>query len=173
MGAMGGIGALLSRQRANGAHMQQARESNLQLIQEALPAYAITEAEVNANKELQCTVCLSKFEPGEQVRRLPCMHVFHVDCIDDWIKRSRCTCPLDNLDIRKLIADSRYNEEAALGEVPAVICRGTARAHRRTQWIRLIEGLERENLYFSLTKCQFKMFARLFSTDFYTYMWIS
>lgn len=42
----------------------------------------------------QCTVCLSLVQEGEVVRRLPaCMHLFHVSCIDMWL-RSHSTCPL-------------------------------------------------------------------------------
>ncbi|KQJ94244.1 E3 ubiquitin-protein ligase EL5 [Brachypodium distachyon] len=42
----------------------------------------------------QCAVCLSLLQEGETVRQLPaCMHLFHVACIDLWL-RSHSTCPL-------------------------------------------------------------------------------
>ncbi|PIN16111.1 hypothetical protein CDL12_11239 [Handroanthus impetiginosus] len=41
-----------------------------------------------------CAVCLSKFEPYDQLRLLPlCCHAFHVVCIDTWIVSNQ-TCPL-------------------------------------------------------------------------------
>ncbi|KAG8045673.1 hypothetical protein GUJ93_ZPchr0008g12422 [Zizania palustris] len=41
-----------------------------------------------------CAVCLSELADGDKVRRLPnCGHVFHVECVDAWL-RSRTTCPL-------------------------------------------------------------------------------
>lgn len=40
-----------------------------------------------------CSVCLSDFETGEMSRRLPCQHIFHVQCIDSWLARS-WACPL-------------------------------------------------------------------------------
>ncbi|KAL0464291.1 UNVERIFIED_CONTAM: E3 ubiquitin-protein ligase ATL4 [Sesamum latifolium] len=41
-----------------------------------------------------CAVCLSKFEPHDQLRLLPlCCHAFHADCIDTWIVSNQ-TCPL-------------------------------------------------------------------------------
>ncbi|KAL3815226.1 hypothetical protein ACJIZ3_016494 [Penstemon smallii] len=41
-----------------------------------------------------CAVCLSKFEPHDQLRLLPlCCHAFHAECIDAWIV-SNMTCPL-------------------------------------------------------------------------------
>ena len=32
------------------------------------------------------------FVLGESLRFLPCMHVYHKDCIDDWLMRA-FTCP--------------------------------------------------------------------------------
>ncbi|KAJ4708812.1 RING-H2 finger protein [Melia azedarach] len=44
--------------------------------------------------EYECSVCLSVFEEGEEVRQLPrCKHSFHVACIDMWLY-SHFDCPL-------------------------------------------------------------------------------
>jgi len=41
-----------------------------------------------------CAVCLEDVRAGEMVRQLPvCRHLFHVDCVDVWL-RSHRTCPL-------------------------------------------------------------------------------
>ena len=50
-----------------------------------------------------CAVCYEDMVLGEEVRRLPCLHYFHRACIDRWLK-VKATCPLDNLNIRELIA---------------------------------------------------------------------
>ncbi|XP_076129557.1 RING finger protein 11-like [Alosa pseudoharengus] len=42
------------------------------------------------NKE--CVICMMDFELGDAVRYLPCLHTYHVDCIDAWLMRS-FTCP--------------------------------------------------------------------------------
>eukprot|EP01112_Ceratiomyxa_fruticulosa_P023778 TRINITY_DN926_c0_g1_i1.p1 TRINITY_DN926_c0_g1~~TRINITY_DN926_c0_g1_i1.p1 ORF type:complete len:344 (-),score=68.02 TRINITY_DN926_c0_g1_i1:205-1236(-) len=39
-----------------------------------------------------CTVCLSPYNEGEQLKSLPCLHCFHTDCLDQWFKVS-CSCP--------------------------------------------------------------------------------
>ena len=33
----------------------------------------------------ECVVCLRKFHGGEQIRILPCGHVFHKGCVDKWL----------------------------------------------------------------------------------------
>ncbi|KAG5114357.1 hypothetical protein JHK82_037626 [Glycine max] len=46
------------------------------------------------NDSVECAVCLSVLEDGEQVRLLPnCKHSFHVGCIDTWLA-SHSTCPI-------------------------------------------------------------------------------
>jgi hypothetical protein len=40
-----------------------------------------------------CSVCLSDYEHGECLRRLPCGHLFHRHCADEWLRRSK-RCPL-------------------------------------------------------------------------------
>lgn len=40
-----------------------------------------------------CSVCLGELELDEEVRKLPCGHVFHRPCIDSWLGRST-VCPM-------------------------------------------------------------------------------
>ena len=48
-------------------------------------------ASATGGNAVQCSVCLENIEDGQQVKRLPCMCVFHVDCIDQCTRRSeRC-----------------------------------------------------------------------------------
>ncbi|XP_069483016.1 E3 ubiquitin-protein ligase ARK2C isoform X2 [Ambystoma mexicanum] len=54
----------------------------------------------------KCTICLSMLEDGEDVRRLPCMHLFHQICVDQWLGTSK-KCPICRVDIEtQLGADS-------------------------------------------------------------------
>jgi len=49
--------------------------------------------------QTQCMICLGEFELGNDCRRFPCNHIFHVECGDEWLRR--CTdCPIckDNVD---------------------------------------------------------------------------
>ncbi|RKO86060.1 hypothetical protein BDK51DRAFT_36639 [Blyttiomyces helicus] len=38
--------------------------------------------------------CLDTFSDSTPVRRLPCGHFFHVDCIDCWLTEKTAMCPL-------------------------------------------------------------------------------
>ncbi|XP_017599208.1 PREDICTED: RING finger protein 165 isoform X4 [Corvus brachyrhynchos] len=46
----------------------------------------------------KCTICLSMLEDGEDVRRLPCMHLFHQVCVAQWLATSK-KCPICRVDI--------------------------------------------------------------------------
>lgn len=49
-----------------------------------------------------CNICLEDYMDGEVLRKLPCRHIYHRDCVDTWFKRrSICpTCRLDYLLVR-------------------------------------------------------------------------
>lgn len=50
----------------------------------------------------KCTICLSEFEDSESVRRLPCMHLFHIDCVDQWLCTNK-RCPICRVDIETFL----------------------------------------------------------------------
>lgn len=43
--------------------------------------------------DARCVVCLGDYEQEDKLRRLACGHIFHVECVDEWLKRHK-TCPL-------------------------------------------------------------------------------
>ncbi|XP_016364968.1 RING finger protein 165-like [Sinocyclocheilus rhinocerous] len=57
----------------------------------------VSEEELDVDEK--CTICLSLLEDGEDVRRLPCMHLFHQVCVDQWLATSR-KCPICRVDIQ-------------------------------------------------------------------------
>ncbi|KAJ1426237.1 hypothetical protein B484DRAFT_450806 [Ochromonadaceae sp. CCMP2298] len=68
---------------------------------ERLPLHHITAQEVRENEAgaasaggaSTCTICLGPYEEGEAVRTVRCLHRFHRDCIDPWL-RANATCPI-------------------------------------------------------------------------------
>lgn len=41
-----------------------------------------------------CAICLEEFHEAMVVRHLPCRHIYHKKCIDQWLVHNSC-CPLD------------------------------------------------------------------------------
>ena len=41
---------------------------------------------------LDCIICMEKFEENEKVKQLLCGHIFHGDCIDKWLSKEK-KCP--------------------------------------------------------------------------------
>lgn len=54
-----------------------------------------------------CAICYDK--TNNLYRKLPCDHVFHGPCIDEWLKRSTPKCPICRKDIRELINTTNTN----------------------------------------------------------------
>uniref|UniRef100_A0A1W7R9T4 RING finger protein 11 n=1 Tax=Hadrurus spadix TaxID=141984 RepID=A0A1W7R9T4_9SCOR len=52
-----------------------------------------------SKKNRECVICMGEFLIGDPIRFLPCMHIYHTDCIDDWLMRSficpSCMEPVD------------------------------------------------------------------------------
>uniref|UniRef100_A0ACD5UB95 Uncharacterized protein n=1 Tax=Avena sativa TaxID=4498 RepID=A0ACD5UB95_AVESA len=63
---------------------------------------------------LECAVCLTAFEEGDDLRLLPhCSHVFHPECIDPWLE-ARITCPLCRANLEKPPPPPPVAEEPAV-----------------------------------------------------------
>lgn len=52
----------------------------------------------NENIQKECTICLEDFIIGREIITLPCFHIFHVECICDWLRRNK-TCPLCKINV--------------------------------------------------------------------------
>lgn len=69
-----------------------------QEVIDSMPAIDYSPELLDSGVETSCAVCLSDFELGDGLRKLPCGHSFHRACIDTWLKRNK-VCPLCLQDI--------------------------------------------------------------------------
>ncbi|XP_054782360.1 E3 ubiquitin-protein ligase At1g63170-like [Prosopis cineraria] len=46
-----------------------------------------------SGEDAVCCICLAKYADDDELRELPCFHVFHVECVDKWLKIN-ASCPL-------------------------------------------------------------------------------
>jgi len=50
--------------------------------------------------DARCAVCLETYVAGDALRRLPCLHAYHKDCVDQWFARS-VECPVCKHDVNQ------------------------------------------------------------------------
>eukprot|EP01083_Nonionella_stella_P025958 71478_1 len=50
----------------------------------------------------QCSVCITDYKEGDEMRILPCDHRFHKDCVDRWLRQKK-QCPLCRHDVTEAI----------------------------------------------------------------------
>ena len=55
----------------------------------------VSQKEENKNEQFQkCVICMEKYMINDEVKTLPCFHLFHKECIDHWLKSGKDTCPI-------------------------------------------------------------------------------
>ena len=45
------------------------------------------------NSPKECPICLETFNPESQLLSTPCDHIYHSECINDWMATGSSTCP--------------------------------------------------------------------------------
>lgn len=53
-------------------------------VVKSLPSERVHERSRLLQHGEQCRLCLRAYQVGERVRRLPCRHKFHIDCIGEY-----------------------------------------------------------------------------------------
>ncbi|XP_068667721.1 RING-H2 finger protein ATL52-like [Aristolochia californica] len=86
-----------ARRRLNQSNQN---ELNVSKSVEGIPMYKYRKEEILVQASQQeCSVCLSVFVEGEDIRQMPkCKHLFHADCIDMWLY-SHSNCPICRADV--------------------------------------------------------------------------
>uniref|UniRef100_A0A060SYM0 ARAD1A17996p n=1 Tax=Blastobotrys adeninivorans TaxID=409370 RepID=A0A060SYM0_BLAAD len=58
----------------------------------------VTPIDINDSGDM-CSICLEEIDPDDDVRGLPCSHVFHAPCVTRWLTTRKGSCPLCKKDL--------------------------------------------------------------------------
>jgi hypothetical protein len=73
----------------------------------SLPRVKVTAYDIEKNESNECSICLDELVLGQPALRIPCGHLFHEDCIEDWLKKSN-ECPVCRFELPT--DDAQYEE---------------------------------------------------------------
>mmetsp|Transcript_54329 Transcript_54329/g.101864 ORF Transcript_54329/g.101864 Transcript_54329/m.101864 type:complete len:228 (+) Transcript_54329:34-717(+) len=63
------------------------------------------------DKHQDCAICLDSFQVGDSVRILPCFHMFHKACVDQWLTSSQL-CPICKQDVTGGAGDEKLETDS-------------------------------------------------------------
>ena len=78
------------------AHEQQRETLDSESVHKIGGEEVLQSVPVDCNGDAEvCAICLACLQPADVVRKLPCSHVFHKECIDKWLTSGAAECPID------------------------------------------------------------------------------
>ena len=95
-----------------------AKNNNEELINN-LPVFKVDEKfmeksqrEDNKNENFEkCVICMEKYKINDDVKTLPCFHIFHKECIEQWLKAGKDTCPICKNKVNNNELGMDFNDE--------------------------------------------------------------
>lgn len=70
-------------------------------LESVTSAREYSEAEQPEDGPIDCPICQSQIDPGQQVRETNCRHIFHESCADRWFLENSVYCPVCRQDLRE------------------------------------------------------------------------
>ena len=82
------------------------KNKDYETILKFLPIWEVRQNKRSINNN-NCVICLSEFQIGERIAALPCLHVFHYDCIKNWLI-NELSCPVCKFEVtlKSIIGDN-------------------------------------------------------------------
>ncbi|KAI9264383.1 hypothetical protein BDA99DRAFT_56208 [Phascolomyces articulosus] len=93
-----------------GATGERRRKMSLNKLNDMCPVQSLVVGEIQTKNSV-CAICLEELEQDDLVRVLPCGHGFCVACIDVWLTKKSCLCPICKYD-----CDPREEQQDATNE---------------------------------------------------------
>ncbi|KAG6417127.1 hypothetical protein SASPL_119278 [Salvia splendens] len=66
-----------------------------------------------SGEDASCCICLAKYVNNDELRELPCSHLFHKDCVDKWLKIN-ASCPLCKAEVGETVLTTLTDTTANL-----------------------------------------------------------
>ena len=77
-----------------------------------LPEITIDDTDKLDKEKKDCVICLTPFKKGEKATILPCIHIFHSDCIKSWFE-AQDTCPICKFKVSNESLNENLNENSS------------------------------------------------------------
>ena len=97
MGGMGNFGGMGNQNDLNELiermlHYRRDNPTDAAIVSE-LPETKIDDINKLEEDKKNCVICMEDFKNGDKSTNLPCLHMFHTNCIQSWLKTQN-TCPI-------------------------------------------------------------------------------
>ena len=66
-------------------------------LNNTLKEHLINSGETDSTEE--CSICLELYQENDRIVQLTCNHIFHKDCIREWLQNKQNNCPLCRLPV--------------------------------------------------------------------------
>ena len=74
----------------------------------SFPEITIKDANKLEEENKKCMICLENYNSNEKVTALPCIHLFHTNCIKKWMEKKR-ECPICKLRLTQTNVIKKVN----------------------------------------------------------------
>ena len=81
------------------SNLNNGNPTDMQIINE-LPETTIEDVSKLDQEKKDCVICLENFKNKDKAIILPCIHLFHNDCIKSWLKKHN-SCPICKFEISR------------------------------------------------------------------------
>ena len=102
MGGMGNFGGMGNQNDLNELiermlHYRRDNPTDAAIVSE-LPETQIDDINKLEEDKKNCVICMEDFKNGDKSTNLPCLHMFHTNCIQSWLKTQN-TCPICKFEL--------------------------------------------------------------------------
>lgn len=104
------LSVVLALMQREAEHSNPARSADIA----ALPTRKVKEND-NMGEQTKCAICLEAFTDGDELKTLPCLHIYHQKCIEQWLPLDN-SCPVCKTPIGNALPQQQQQRRRGRGE---------------------------------------------------------